>query len=114
VLHQGGADQEAARLDGDVPEARRSIEVTEDTLSSYSGRYELQPGVVMVIRHEGARLLAQLTGQPEFEIFPESETKFFYRVVDAQITFDVDENGKTAGLTLHQGGRNIPAKRLDD
>jgi len=114
VLHQGGADQEAARLDGEVPEAPRSVEVAEETLSSYSGRYELQPGLVMAVRHDGARLFAQLTAQPEFEIFAESETEFFYRVVDAQITFNRDEGGKTGSLTLHQGGQDIPAGRLDD
>ena len=32
--------------------------------------------------------LRQATGQPRFEIFPESESKFFLKVVDAQITFE--------------------------
>ncbi len=112
VLHQGGVDQKAEWLDAAVPAAAPTIRVPEQTLDKYVGRYELQPGFVIGIRRDGAKLLAQATAQPEFEIFAESETKFFYRVVDAQITFQTDEKGTTAGLILHQNGRDMPAKRL--
>ena len=48
-------------------------------------------------------------------IFPESETLFFAKVVDAQIEFPkVDAEGKASQMTLHQNGRDITAKRLDD
>jgi hypothetical protein len=48
-------------------------------------------------------------------IFPESETMFFAKVVDAQIEFPKgDAQGKASQLTLHQNGRDITAKRLDD
>jgi hypothetical protein len=39
-----------------------------------------------------------------FQVFGESETKFFYKVVDAQLTFVKDANGKVTGLILHQMG----------
>jgi len=54
----------------------------------------------------------QATAQPEFEAFAESETDFFYRVVDAQITFDRPEGGVAPSLTLHQNGKDRPGKRL--
>jgi serine-type D-Ala-D-Ala carboxypeptidase/endopeptidase len=41
------------------------------------------------------------------QIYPESELEFFYRVVDAQITFETDGSGGVTGLVLHQGGANI-------
>jgi CubicO group peptidase (beta-lactamase class C family) len=113
VLRQGREDHEARRLGGDVPEGRTAVTVSEEILDGYVGRYELQPGFVFKIRRDGDRLLAQLTGQPEFEIFAESETEFFYRVVEAQITFNTDETGTTS-LTLHQNGMNMPARRLED
>jgi hypothetical protein len=114
VLHQGGVDQKAEWLDADLPEAPETVSVPEPVMDRYVGRYELQPGFIISIRRDGARLFAQATAQPEFEIFAESETKFFYRVVEAQITFNSDETGKAASLTLHQGGRNMPAERLED
>lgn len=114
VLHQGGMDQQAEWLDADVPVTPTTVSVPIEILDGYVGRYELQPGFVITIRRDGPSLLAQATAQPEFEIFAESETRFFYRVVDAQITFNPDETGKASSLTLHQAGRDIPAQRLED
>ncbi len=37
--------------------------------------------------------LEQATAQPRFPIFPESETSFFLKVVDAQLTFEKDGSG---------------------
>jgi hypothetical protein len=54
---------------------------------------------------ENGHLFAQLTGQPKVEIFASAEKEFFYKVVDAQITFGDD------GLVLHQNGDH-PAKRI--
>ena len=114
VLHQGGVDQKAEWLDSEIPAAPETVRVPEEILDRYVGRYELQPGFVITVRRDGGKLFAQATAQPEFEIFAESETKFFFRVVDAQISFDTDETGKTVQLTLHQAGMNMPAKRLED
>ena len=57
--------------------------------------------------------MVQATGQDEYEVFPESETRFFYRVVDAQITFEVDATGRATQLVLHQSGQHIVAKRIE-
>jgi len=58
------------------------------------------------VTREGPRLFVQATGQPRFEIYAESETAFFLKVVDAQITFTKD------GLILHQGGADQKAKKV--
>jgi hypothetical protein len=55
--------------------------------------------------------MAQATNQTKYEIFPESETKFFYKVVDAQIEFKKDAQGKVNALTLFQNGAQMPGKR---
>ena len=114
MLRQGGMDQRADWLDADVPETPATVDVAEEVLQRYVGRYELQPGNIINVRREGGTLFAQLTSQPEFEIFAESETKFFWRVADAQITFNAGEGGRIDSATLHQGGRNMPAPRLGD
>ena len=44
---------------------------------------------------------------------PKGPRDFFLKVVDAQITFEVDAQGKATSLTLHQGGMNRPAKRME-
>ncbi|MGB3081352.1 MAG: serine hydrolase, partial [Saprospiraceae bacterium] len=58
-------------------------------------------------------LFAQATGQDKFEIFPKSSTEFFYKVVDAQINFNKNDDGKIITLTLHQGGRDITGKKKE-
>ena len=65
------------------------------------------------MKREGNQLFVQATGQPKFELFPESERDYFLKVVDAQITFETDGPGRTTGLVLHQGGMNQPAKRIE-
>ena len=62
---------------------------------------------MLTITRDEAHLYAQSTGQPRFEIFPESETEFFLKVVDAQITFG------DKSLVLHQNGMDMPAKRME-
>ncbi len=114
VLHQGGIDQKADWLDANIAKAPEVVDVPEEILERYAGRYELQPCFVITVRRDGDKLFAQATAQPDFEIFATSETEFFYRVVDAQITFNTDESGKAGSLTLHQGGANMPAQRLAD
>ena len=53
--------------------------------------------------------MEQATGHNKFPLFAESNTKFFSRVVDAQVEFGTDENG--AYLNLHQGPVNIRGRR---
>ena len=72
-------------------------------------------GPTMLIALDGNQLTSKLGIQPVIPIFPQSETMFFVKVVDAQIEFPKDDgSGKASQLTLHQNGRDITAKRLDD
>lgn len=92
---------------------RKEIKLDAKILRQYTGKYELQPGFILTVTLENDRLFTQATGQQKVEIFPESETGFFLKVVDAQITFTKDKDGKVTGLTLHQGGRDLPAKKTE-
>ncbi len=87
--------------------------VKVDKYDDYVGRYDYG-GAVMTIRRDGNRLFAQLAGQPEFEIFPKSENEFFWKVVDAQVTFVRDENGKVMHILHHQSGRVLKAPKLKE
>lgn len=114
VLHQGGRDTPAKRVaDEAALPARKEIKVDPNLLELYVGRYALTPDFIISIIREGDRLFAQATSQPRFELFAESTREFFFKVVEAQITFDVTFSGKAQGLTLHQNGAHMPAKRVD-
>ncbi len=59
------------------------------------------------------RLLVQPTGQSPAEVFPESESKFFLRIVDVQVTFQKGPGGKVTGLVMNQGGSELSGKRIE-
>jgi D-alanyl-D-alanine-carboxypeptidase/D-alanyl-D-alanine-endopeptidase len=86
---------------------RQAIALPSEVLQAYAGVYQISPNMRVTVTRDGQRLLAQLSGAPN-EIFPESRTDFFWKVVDAQITFDIDVDGRVTGATLHQGGRHTP------
>ena len=105
-------------LDSSVPLAKLPALRTEITLDPkifdrYTGVYQFTPAITLTFTREGARMFTQLTNQPKFEIFAESEKEFFLKVVDAQISFETGEDGRTTAATLHQNGRDQKAKRVE-
>ena len=79
----------------------------------YVGRYQLAPTAILSVTREDSHFFAQLTGQPRFEIFAEGPEDYFLKVVDAQLTFEVDGSGRAATAVLHQAGRDIRAVRIE-
>lgn len=94
----------------EMPQAQTLTKVDPKLYDAYVGEYQLAPTFIIAVRRDGDRLMAQATGQPAFEIFPESETKFFLKVVEAKITFVKDASGKVTHLILHQGGDQKASK----
>ncbi len=54
-----------------------------------------------------------VTNQPTLQVFPKSDTKWFYKVVDAELTFKANEQGVYDTLELFQNGVRQSAKRLE-
>jgi CubicO group peptidase (beta-lactamase class C family) len=115
ILHQGGMDQHAKRMEGELPPAKQHKEVAVDPklFDGYVGKYQLAPSFIMTVTREGDHLFMQATGQPKIQIYPESDRDYFLKVVDAQITFVTDSNGRATELILHQGGMDQHAKRME-
>jgi hypothetical protein len=82
-------------------------------LNRYVGVYELQPGFAITVTLEGDQLMARATGQSKFPIFPISETRFFLKVVEAEIEFNLAGDGAVESLTLFQGGQELTGKKLE-
>jgi D-alanyl-D-alanine carboxypeptidase len=107
-----GPTQVLVRSTKAVPAARKVAAVDPKTYDRLAGDYELAPDFIITILRRGDKLISQATGQPEVELFPESETRFFLKVVDAQVDFVLDASGRVTGLMLHQGGQDLPAKKV--
>lgn len=95
-----------------MPKVRRAAQVDPKIYDELTGEYQLAPTFILTVSREGDRLMTQATGQPKVEVFPESESDYFLRVVDAQLTFVRDKDGQVTHLVLHQGGLDQTAKRL--
>ena len=94
------------------PAERHAVTLEAKQLDALVGTYQLAPQVSVTVAREGELLYAQLTGQGRLEVFPESPTTVFWKVVDAQATFTLGPDGRATALTLHQNGRNLPAPRI--
>jgi CubicO group peptidase (beta-lactamase class C family) len=97
-----------------VPHPVEHTEITLDPklFDRYVGAYSLGMYALLTVSRDGDRYFAQLAGQPALEIFPESERRFFYKTVDAQLAFDGNAEAATTQVTLHQNGRDQVAPRL--
>ena len=94
------------------PKQHKEIAVDPKMFDAYVGQYQLAPNFILTVTREEDKLFVQATGQPKFQLFPESALEFFLKVVDAQITFETDDTGRAVSLVLHQNGKNVPGKRI--
>ena len=97
-LAHGGAVQ--------LTSERKEITLPVATLSKYVGTYQMGPGVELSVTLDGDQVMAQLTGQSKFPIVADSETLFFYRVVEATLEFQKDASGAVTAVRLRQGSIN--------
>lgn len=113
-LIQNGITQRADKVadQADVV-SRRAVELSAEALADYTGEYALSPQARFTIRRGEAGLEARLTGQPFFPIFARAEDVFFYKVVDAELHFVRNAEGKVDAVVLHQGAVEQRAERVD-
>jgi CubicO group peptidase (beta-lactamase class C family) len=91
---------------------RRIVQVDGSLLQSYTGKYNFAPQVFLTVTLENGLLFVQLTGQPKFQIYPESQNKFFLTVVDAEVEFVKNETGQVSKAVLYQNGMVRDAPRV--
>lgn len=90
---------------------RTEVQVDPARLDELAGRYRLAPTFTLTISREGDALFIQATGQSRLRAYAESDSTFFLKDVDAQLSFTRDEAGRASRIVLHQGGRSTPGDR---
>ena len=109
VHQQGGQTIQAPKMKEQTVAA-----VDPAAFDAFVGKYDYgQSKAILTVTREGNQLFAQLTGQPRFEIFPSSTTEFFWKVVNAKITFVKDPSGKVTKALHEQGGRQFEVPKMD-
>jgi CubicO group peptidase (beta-lactamase class C family) len=107
------ADKLAPEPPRPTPVERTAVKVDPSIYEAYAGRYLADGRMILTISKEGDRLMGEPTGQARAELIPQSETKFFVKENNSEITFERDEKGKVVRFTMSGGGQTQSAKRLD-
>ena len=97
----------------ELRKVRKTVTIDPKLLDDYVGRYTVHPRLVLVVTREGNKLMIEQPGGGKLQVLPESDSKFFFRVMDGQISFIRDEDGKVNKLILHQFGRENTGTKVD-
>lgn len=113
-----------------LPQRAPAIDLPPEALAAVAGRYQGEGGgPVLTLSVADGRLWGRFTGGtvrgddgiprvqipsgPELDLLPASPTKFFWRVLDASLDFDLDAQGRATGFVMRQLGSEVRAKRID-
>lgn len=88
-------------------------QIDPEVMERYVGKYQLVPGFLFTVSVKDGRLMVGLTGQPTFQVYARTETEWFYKVVDATLTFQMHD-GECIALELFQNGVRQVAKRVEE
>jgi hypothetical protein len=96
-----------------IPGEHTVVKVDPKIYDDYIGRYD-SPIITFSVTKEGDRLIATPDDKrrPAAELFPESESEFFLKGPDAQITFIRDRKGQVTHALVRLNGAPIRAKRV--
>ncbi len=127
-LHQHGTIQRFLRVDAETAarlaapverraeaqrQPRQRVPVDPALLDRYVGAYRLDAAHVVTVTAEAGRLYVGITGQPRFEVFPESASRFFWTVTAAQIAFFAEGDGPAGYAVLYQHGSAMALPRIE-
>jgi hypothetical protein len=93
--------------------ARKEISLDGSLLERYAGRYEFPSGQLAAIRSMAGHLYLQGMGDAKIVFYPESEKSFFAKLIDAQMTFVTNAQGRVTGLNYSRSGENLTVRRID-
>lgn len=96
------------------PKPRAFVKLDTKLYDACIGQYEFAPdtafptGIKLTIWRRGDQLAGQAMGKNggggEFEIYPESETKFFLKINGAELTFVKNDKGEVTAVIHHIAG----------
>jgi mono/diheme cytochrome c family protein len=96
-----------------VAETPSVAQIDAKILDRYTGKYEVLPNIFATVTRDGNSLVVQIPLRAKMEFLPQSETKFFRRGADEDLTFILDDKGEVTEALL-EGGRTTRAKRVKE
>jgi len=96
----GGAAEDIGRMAIGKYTAPVQVNFGEGVLKSYVGKYELGPGFIVTVSTQGAKLVAQATGQGSFPLTALDEQNFEFKPAGIKVRFNVEDDGSVPSFTL--------------
>lgn len=93
------------------PIIKQTVAVPETILEECVGAYQGDLGKNIVTR-EGNQLFYQWTNGKTMKTFPETETKFFFKELEAQLEFIRDASGKVVKRIMTVNGQTTEARKI--
>lgn len=90
---------------------RKEIDLPKKVLKRYTGKYEFESGQTLILFVAKENLMASFKNTDPIPLYPESETKFFFRSMNSQVEFEMDGN-EVSKLTYIQNGQKVIPKRI--
>jgi hypothetical protein len=94
------------------PLSKNAMDLDSITLRQYTGMYDLGPNFSIDITFEEGTLKARPTGQAKVQLFAERKDLFFTKIIQSEIEFTRDGEGKVNGMVLIQGSSRVPGKKI--
>jgi hypothetical protein len=93
---------------------RKPIKLDPQLLNSFLGRYEFGPGAIATVTIEGEALKWRGGNRMPVTLVPLSETHFYARETETEITFTKNEKGQVTDVVLRLGScQDSKAKKIE-
>lgn len=97
---------------GSIDAIPQPVQIPKALLKGYEGVYEQPSGRLVTITSGADKLVMQMPGVPNFQLFPQSETEFFLKDFDPIIAFEKEADGLFS-LHIIEGENTIVCKKIE-
>ena len=96
-----------------LPVEKKFITLKEDVLRQYTGVYQFNPELSMTFTIKNNKLFAQPANQPGFELWAETENKFFLKDFDIQFEFRKNsDTGDYSDVIFTRNKQSMSGKKI--
>jgi len=93
------------------PTEKTAVPVDPKILADYAGRYELGPNFDLTLQVVDGHLTLEAPGEETLQLYASSNNRFFLAVMNAELEFVRDGQGKVIKMIMHQNGEDVPAQK---
>jgi CubicO group peptidase (beta-lactamase class C family) len=95
-----------------IKKVKKQISLSKKELSQFTGEYKVTDNISYYVTLQDNQLYFRVSGQKKIPFYPESNKRFFCKIIPAEISFSKGKNGIVDKVTLHQNGRKISAAKV--